>query len=186
MPPPGPAFRRPGVRGIQRRCLQACRLKRKVSFKLAHLGHMYLDLFSKYPWDNWNQEDNKTEERFWVKHDQRSHIRSVSFLLPQKKMESWMKPFLSCELLQNMSIIWWTNSWVFASSSRWYVFLLLVSFLCPSRCASYCLIPLAHRALLVTETDLDSLLPPGASRKQNKTESTAFRWSRLHNHFFCC
>lgn len=158
-------------------------LKRKVSFKLAH-GHMCLDFLSKYPWDTWNQEHNKTEERFWVKRDQRSHSASpfCVFSLQLGKLS------------EALPLLWAVAKHVHHLMNKQLsvcLFLQMVclpppSLFCPSRCASYCLIPLAHRALLVTETDLDSLLPPGASRKQNKTESTAFRWSQLHNHFFCC
>lgn len=41
-------------------------IKRKVSFKLAHLGHMCSGVLSRNPRtinrDTWNQEENKTEE----------------------------------------------------------------------------------------------------------------------------
>lgn len=86
-------------------------------------------------------------------------------------------------VMQNTNVISWTNCWVFASSSRWYVFLPLISF-CSSCCAFYCLIPLIHRALRATVTDLDFYPLNILVLFFCKTaKSDSFRPSQLHKNF---
>lgn len=61
---PGACFQRArGQRQTEKKS-EGVPIKQKVSFKLAHLGHMGLGMLSRNPWtinrDTWNHEDNKT------------------------------------------------------------------------------------------------------------------------------
>lgn len=111
----------------------------------------------------------------WIKDDRSSflilYLRSM-FSLGLKKDGKLNEAIHRFRVMQNMTVISWTNSWVFASSSRWYAFLPLISF-CSSCCASYCLVPLVHRPLKTTVTDLNTLLPRETLiiKKENKSDT---------------
>ena len=148
MPPLGSAFRGPGVRGIQR-SLQTCRLERKVSFKLAHLGHMCLVCSRetactiKQKSRGWNWKKKEVLDERWRVRDFVSPLYIFS-LEHKKKMESWRKPLLSCGPGKTCpSFHEQTVECLLLPPDGFFP---LISF-CSSRCASHCLIPLAHRAL---------------------------------------
>lgn len=138
---------------------EACTLRTHV---LGYALEKSLDCVNR---DTCNQEENKTE-------DEKVHF-SESFCVPiphlffgaQKEGAKLNEAMPLLWALQNMPVTLWSNSWVFASSSRWWTFLPLMCF-CSSHHASYCLIPQSS----IGYSDWFRLpLPSGVKEKLNRT-----------------